>query len=162
MGILSAIAVLATSIIMLVFGAGFSDSDQKGALITKKLIENLTLALIVIVVAIPEGLPMTVMISIAGSVRNMYKDDKILVRELWGPEKMGEVTEILCGKTGTMTTEEMEVISLFAQNKNTKMFRNNTIHHCELREETVELMKESILWNSEAHLEVNDDGYLVP
>ena len=114
MGILSAIAVLATSIIMLVFGAGFSDSDQKGALITKKLIENLTLALIVIVVAIPEGLPMTVMISIAGSVRNMYKDDKILVRELWGPEKMGEVTEILCGKTGTMTTEQMEVISLFA------------------------------------------------
>jgi P-type E1-E2 ATPase len=113
MGILSAIAVLATSIIMLVFGAGFSDSDQKGALITKKLIENLTLALIVIVVAIPEGLPMTVMISIAGSVRNMYKDDKILVRELWGPEKMGEVTEILCGKTGTMTTEQMEVISLF-------------------------------------------------
>jgi hypothetical protein len=42
------------------------------------------------------------------------------------------------------------------------MFRNNTIHHCELRDETVELMKESILWNSEAHLEVNDDGYLVP
>lgn len=79
-GIIAAIAVLAVSIVMMVLGAGFSDSDKKGAMIIKKLIENMTLALIVIIVAIPEGLPMTVTISLAGSVINMYKDDKILVR----------------------------------------------------------------------------------
>ena len=79
-GVLSAIAVLATSIIMLALGSAFSDSDKKGALILKKLIENMTLALIVIIVAIPEGLPMTVTISLAGSVINMFKKDKILVR----------------------------------------------------------------------------------
>ena len=78
-GILAAIAILATSIIMLVFGAGFSDSENKGSLILKKLIENMTLALIVIIVAIPEGLPMTVTISLAGSVINMFKQDNILV-----------------------------------------------------------------------------------
>lgn len=79
-GIIAAIAILAVSIVMMVLGAGFSDSDKKGAMIIKKLIENMTLALIVIIVAIPEGLPMTVTISLAGSVINMYKDDKILVR----------------------------------------------------------------------------------
>ena len=75
---------------------------------------------------------------------------------------MGEVTEILCGKTGTMTTEEMKVKSLFAQNKHVKIFRENTIHNCELEEETIELLKESILWNSEAHIEINDEGFKVP
>jgi magnesium-transporting ATPase (P-type) len=35
----------------------------------------------------------------------MYDDDKILVRDLNAPDQMGEVTEILAGKTGTMTTE---------------------------------------------------------
>ena len=46
----------------------------------KSILENMTLALIVIIVAIPEGLPMTVTISLAGSVINMFKKDKILVR----------------------------------------------------------------------------------
>ena len=78
-GILSAIVLLGTSIAMLALGTGFSDSDDKGSLILKKLIENMTLALIVIIVAIPEGLPMTVTISLAGSVIDMFKKDKILV-----------------------------------------------------------------------------------
>ena len=78
-GILSAIVLLGTSIAMLALGTGFSDSEDKGSLILKKLIENMTLALIVIIVAIPEGLPMTVTISLAGSVIDMFKKDKILV-----------------------------------------------------------------------------------
>ena len=64
---------------MLALGAGFSDSENKGQLILKRLIENMTLALIVIIVAIPEGLPMTVTISLAGSVIEMFKKDNILV-----------------------------------------------------------------------------------
>lgn len=99
---------------MLVLGTGFSDSDSKGAMFIKKLVESMTLALIIIIVAIPEGLPMTVAISLAYSVTDMYKKDNILVRDLTAPEKMGEVTEILTGKTGTMTTEDMSVISFYA------------------------------------------------
>jgi len=117
--------------LMLFLGGFFADDDGKGAMILKKLIQNCTLALIVIIVAIPEGLPATVDISLAYSVTDMFKKDKILVRDLKAPEKMGEITEILCGKTGTMTTEEMEVISCFAQNCHLKMFRKNTIRNCE-------------------------------
>ena len=96
----------------------------------KKLIESLTLSLIVIIVSIPEGLPMTVAISLSFSVIDMYKKDRILVRDLTAPEQMGEITEILTGKTGTMTTEEMEVISCFAQNIHISMFRKNTLLNC--------------------------------
>ena len=96
----------------------------------KKLIESLTLALIIIIVSIPEGLPMTVAISLSFSVIDMYKKDNILVRDLTAPEQMGEITEILTGKTGTMTNEEMEVISCFAQNIHISMFRKNTLLNC--------------------------------
>ena len=115
---------------MLFLGTGFSNSDSKGAMFIKKLVEDLTLALIVIIVAIPEGLPMTVAISLSGSVIKMFEKDKILVRDLTAPEQMGEITEILCGKTGTMTTEEMEVISCFAQNCHINMFRKDTVLNC--------------------------------
>ena len=75
---------------------------------------------------------------------------------------MGEITEILCGKTGTMTTEKMQVISCFAQNINIDMFRKNTIHHCVFDKDTVEMLKESILWNTEAHIEINENSFYTP
>jgi Ca2+-transporting ATPase len=58
---------------------------------------------VLIVVAIPEGLPLTVGISLAFSVMKMYNSDKILVKQLDAPEKMGEIEEIIIGKTGTLT-----------------------------------------------------------
>jgi magnesium-transporting ATPase (P-type) len=46
---------------------------------------------------------MTVGISLAFSVMKMYNSDKILVKKLDAPEKMGEIEEIIIGKTGTLT-----------------------------------------------------------
>jgi magnesium-transporting ATPase (P-type) len=39
----------------------------------------------------------------------MYTEDRILVKELDAPEKMGEVNEILVGKTSTLTTGDMKI-----------------------------------------------------
>ena len=75
---------------------------------------------------------------------------------------MGEITEIVCGKTGTMTTENMQVISVFAQNINIDMFRKDTIHNCVFDKDTVEILKESILWNTEAHIEINENSFYTP
>jgi len=55
----------------------------------KKLMENFTLAVVIIMVSIPEGLPMVVAISLAYSTIRMFEKDKILVRNLGSPEKMG-------------------------------------------------------------------------
>ena len=161
-GIIAAGIILATSLIMLLLGTTFSDSESKGAMFVKKLVEDLTLAVIIVVVSIPEGLPMTVAISLSYAVLDMYKRDKILVRDLTAPEQMGEVTEILCGKTGTMTTEEMEVISCYAQGEPIKMFRANTLLNCVFTSETVDMLKESIVWNSEAHIEIDENSFYVP
>ena len=63
----------------------------------------------IIVVAVPEGLPLAVMIALAYSMRQMIKD-KVLVRELNACETMGSVTTICSDKTGTLTENRMTVI----------------------------------------------------
>ena len=39
----------------------------------------------------------------------MYKKDGILVRNLEAPEKMGTIEEVICGKTGTLTSGKMKM-----------------------------------------------------
>ena len=60
-------------------------------------------------VAVPEGLPLAVVLSLAYSVLRM-NDDGVLVRNLNAPEIMGRVEEICTGKTGTLTTGDMQVV----------------------------------------------------
>jgi len=60
------------------------------------------IAVTVIIVSVPEGLPLAVSISVAYSVSRMKKQD-VLVKTLESPETMGRVEEILTNKTGTIT-----------------------------------------------------------
>ena len=71
-------------------------------LIFAKLPQEITLVIIIFIVAIPEGLPLVVGMSLAFSVQSMNKDN-ILVRKLDAQERLGSIDEILCGKTGTIT-----------------------------------------------------------
>jgi len=66
----------------------------------------------VLVVAIPEGLPLAVTISLAFSVLKMQKDN-ILVRHLEACEIMGGATTICTDKTGTLTLNEMTVVQMW-------------------------------------------------
>ena len=85
------------------------DEASTGATLTAKIMETLTLGLILVIVSIPEGLPMVITISLAFSVERMLDNDKLLIKDIEAPEVLGTVTEIICGKTGTLTTEDMEV-----------------------------------------------------
>lgn len=64
---------------------------------------------VLFVVCVPEGLPLTIGVSLAFTTERMFREDRILVKKLDAPEKMGEVDEILCGKTSTLTTGKMKV-----------------------------------------------------
>lgn len=160
-GLWAAIIILTTSIVILCLQTGL-DSDVGGAIFTKKLVENIILAFIIVMVAIPEGLPMTVGISLAYSIISMYDKDRVLVRDLKSPEKMGEVTEFCLGKTGTLTTEDMSVISIYAQNILIKNTRPDTIQNAVIAEEIRDLVKESVIYNNQCHIEMTENAFYVP
>jgi len=72
---------------------------------------------VLFVVVVPEGLPLTIGVSLAYTTGRMYSEDRILVKQLDAPEKMGEVNEILVGKTSTITTGDMKIGQFLCEDK---------------------------------------------
>jgi magnesium-transporting ATPase (P-type) len=111
------------------------------------------------VVVVPEGLPLTIGVSLAYSTGRMYSQDRILVKQLDAPEKMGEVNEILIGKTKTMTTGDMRVSEFYIENKTVYNTRKHTLFNCELNQTSLDLIKESIMFNCSARIEMDATNY---
>nr|XP_022915535.1 plasma membrane calcium-transporting ATPase 2 isoform X3 [Onthophagus taurus] len=76
------------------------------------LVRHLIIGVTVLVVAVPEGLPLAVTLSLAYSVKKMMKDNN-LVRHLDACETMGNATSICSDKTGTLTTNRMTVVQSY-------------------------------------------------
>jgi magnesium-transporting ATPase (P-type) len=129
--------------------------------IIKSIVDYLTLSIAIIIVAVPEGLPLAISLSLAYSVRRM-KDDQILVKNLNSPEVMGTVEEICTGKTATLTANDMQVRHFYTQSKLIHNDRKNTLLNCELEQNTLELVKESILFNTETRIEMADNALYIP
>lgn len=82
-----------------------------------ELLHFVIIGITVLVVAVPEGLPLAVTIALAFSVKKMLNDSN-LVRHLHACETMGNATVICSDKTGTLTTNRMTVVeSFWAGNK---------------------------------------------
>ncbi|XP_058844483.1 plasma membrane calcium-transporting ATPase 2 isoform X7 [Acipenser ruthenus] len=97
----------------------------------------------VLVVAVPEGLPLAVTISLAYSVKKMMKDNN-LVRHLDACETMGNATAICSDKTGTLTTNRMTVVQAYVGDTHYKEIPDSDA----LPAKTLDLMIHSISINS--------------
>lgn len=97
----------------------------------------------VLVVAVPEGLPLAVTISLAYSVKKMMKDNN-LVRHLDACETMGNATAICSDKTGTLTMNRMTVVQAYVGDTHYKTVPEPEV----IKPETLEIMVNSISINS--------------
>lgn len=86
-------------------------------MIFKDTMKYANFLVVLFVVIVPEGLPLTIGVSLAYTTGRMFSEDKILVKQLDAPEKMGEINEILVGKTSTITTGEMKIGQFLCEDK---------------------------------------------
>ncbi|XP_031480261.1 calcium-transporting ATPase 5, plasma membrane-type-like isoform X2 [Nymphaea colorata] len=80
------------------------------------IVRIITIAVTIVVVAVPEGLPLAVTLTLAYSMRKMMMD-KALVRRLSACETMGSATVICSDKTGTLTLNQMTIVRAFVGGK---------------------------------------------
>uniref|UniRef100_A0A336KVS7 Calcium-transporting ATPase n=1 Tax=Culicoides sonorensis TaxID=179676 RepID=A0A336KVS7_CULSO len=110
----STIAVLTVLILVIQFCVQTFVIEQKPwkNSYANNLVKHLIIGVTVLVVAVPEGLPLAVTLSLAYSVKKMMKDNN-LVRHLDACETMGNATAICSDKTGTLTTNRMTVVQSY-------------------------------------------------
>ncbi|KAH8501913.1 hypothetical protein H0E87_016618 [Populus deltoides] len=117
------------------------------------VIKILTIAVTIVVVAVPEGLPLAVTLTLAYSMRKMMAD-KALVRRLSACETMGSSTTICSDKTGTLTLNQMTVVEAYVGNQK----KNPPDDPSQLQSEAGLLLCEGIAHNTTGNVFVPKDG----
>ena len=107
--------------------------------ISRIVLKYFMMAVTLIVVAVPEGLPMSVTLSLALNMRRMLKTNN-LVRKMHACETMGAITVICTDKTGTLTQNLMQV------------------HEAQVDEKQMDIVAEGISANSTAFLNEAEEG----
>ena len=88
------------------------------------VLQYFMMAVTLIVMAVPEGMPMAVTLSLALNMRRMLKNNN-LVRKLHACETMGAVTVICTDKTGTLTQNKMQVAEMQQYGSDDALFRSS-------------------------------------
>lgn len=153
-GLFLAIGIIVSAITYLIGGAiiGFFSPFVAEAWVTpnvvKYIIDAFMVAVTLIVVVVPEGLPMSITLSLALNMRRMLKTNN-LVRKIHASETMGAVTVICTDKTGTLTQNKMHVEFL-------KLFSTKS----EAIDDSInsKIFAESIAANTTAQLGLDTEG----
>ncbi|KAH0844206.1 Calcium-transporting ATPase 2 [Fonsecaea pedrosoi] len=109
-GLGSSAAGLLFFVLLIKFLAHLSEDTRPGAEKAQAFLDILIVAITVIVVAVPEGLPLAVTLALAFATTRMLKENN-LVRVLRACETMGNATTICSDKTGTLTQNKMTVVA---------------------------------------------------
>ncbi|KXN66752.1 calcium-translocating P-type ATPase [Conidiobolus coronatus NRRL 28638] len=105
-----AAALLMLVIQVIIYFVNWNQQDHVAYQVVNSLVNILIIAITVVVVAVPEGLPLAVTLSLSFATVRMLKDNN-LVRVLAACETMGNATTICSDKTGTLTQNKMTVVA---------------------------------------------------
>lgn len=116
------------------------------------LIYALTLSVTIIVVAVPEGLPMMITLVLSSNMKRMLKSN-VLVRRLTGIETAGSINVLLTDKTGTLTKGKLEVTEIISGDnihyKNIGNIKKNLAYY--------EKIYECLYYNNDSRFDNNDN-----
>ncbi len=123
-------------------------------LISGHILYSLTLAVTIIVVAVPEGLPMMITLVLSSNMKRMLKNH-VLVRKLVGIETAGSINILYTDKTGTLTKGKLEVAGILTGS----FHRYDTELELSSYSKYHDLLKVSLVYNNES--KKNDRGELI-
>ena len=111
--ICSLLVALSYLFYMIVISNNFNINDiaatlSNGRMVLGYILDALTLCVSIIVVSVPEGLPMMITLVLSSNMKRMLKDN-VLVRKLVGIETAGNINVLFTDKTGTLTKGNLEV-----------------------------------------------------
>mmetsp|Transcript_18345 Transcript_18345/g.27311 ORF Transcript_18345/g.27311 Transcript_18345/m.27311 type:complete len:932 (+) Transcript_18345:1-2796(+) len=122
----------------------------------REILEFFIISITIIAVAVPEGLPLAVTISLAYSMKQMYKDNNF-VRHLRACETMGGATDICSDKTGTLTENRMTLTAGWIAGQQFDTVPMNI----DLNNDIETLVHQNICLNSTGEFTVDDNGKYV-
>jgi len=116
------------------------------------IIYALTLSVTIIVVAVPEGLPMMITLVLSSNMKKMLKSN-VLVRKLTGIETAGSINVLLTDKTGTLTKGKLEVTEVISGDnihyKNIGNIKRNNAYY--------EKVYESLFYNNDSRYDKDNN-----
>ncbi|XP_066370155.1 calcium-transporting ATPase 3, plasma membrane-type-like isoform X1 [Miscanthus floridulus] len=124
-----------------------------------EVLEHFAIAVTIVVVAVPEGLPLAVTLSLAFAMKKMM-NEKALVRQLAACETMGSATVICSDKTGTLTTNRMSVMKACICGNIMEVTNPPVLSSfsSKLPEFALQILLESIFNNTAGEVVINQDG----
>ena len=119
-----------------------------------RILENFMITTVIITIALPEGLPMAVALTLAFSLKKLM-DKNNLVRKMHSCETMGGANYILTDKTGTLTTNELSVVKILNIEQSIDITDDNLnqnkykiyIDNKDIRENAKKYFKNEKYWN---------------
>lgn len=161
-----ALCFITQLIFAVIFVLVSDDPTGKIALISNymlmKVIRIGIIAICILIVAIPEGLPLAVSVAMALSITKM-KADNILIKNVDAVQRCAILHDICVSKTGTLTEGELHVAS-YQLVKESEVHENDPVEGptafneiLEVNMELKDLIKEAITMNTDARIEIGED-----
>lgn len=149
-GYIGAVLIAVAYMFMQIHNGGYADYFTTWQQPVQDLVDAVILAVIIIVMAVPEGLPLMIALVSGLNMKKMLKDN-VLVKKINGIETAGSLNILFSDKTGTITKGQLEVVE-FLDSK-----RNSYKNYNEIPDGLKTLLKNSIVENTTAIANVQNN-----